>query len=98
VPDPRELLWAHWDADSSLYHGGTGETHLLDALSCEVVESLCQRPLPLAQLSRLLAERCDTEDDPAWQQKIARILQHLHALHIIEKHPWSDSPTSPGRN
>ena len=98
VPDSDDLVWAHWDADSSLYHRGTGETHLLDAFSSEVVQALCDGPLTLAQLSRLLADRCDTEDDPAWRQKIARILGQLRALHIIEKHPWPDSPTSQGRN
>lgn len=88
-----DLLWAEWSDANSLFHRGTGETHLLDAFSSEVAHKLCEHPLTLSKLSQLLARECEMEDSSAWRQKIARILHNLHALYIVEKYPWPDSPT-----
>jgi PqqD family protein of HPr-rel-A system len=93
VPDPSEHVWADWASDSGLYHRGTGETHLLDALSAEAVRQLYESPQPLSRLSGLLAAECAVKDGPEWQKKIAGILQDLHVLHIVESSTrWPDSP------
>lgn len=85
VAPPGRLVWSHWEADSSVYNRGTGETHLLGPLPTEIVNFLERTPLTLTQLSCAMAELCDTDDSPAWKDKLQRILRDLVELEIVDR-------------
>ncbi len=85
-----KLVWAHWEADSSLYHRGTAETHLLSPLPTEIVRTLERGPLTLTELSAVLAGVCETPDSADWQDKLGRILGDLMALEIVDRRDDED--------
>lgn len=84
IRPPDKLVWAHWETDSSVYNRATGETHLLSPLPTEIVRTLEKTPQTLAQLSLAMAELCETDDSPAWRDKLERILRDLLELEIVD--------------
>lgn len=81
---PGTLVWAHWETDSCLFNGGTGETHLLSPIPTEIVSLLQQGSMPFANLCATMARFCDEIDSPAWREKMAAVIADLVALDIIE--------------
>ena len=81
---PGTLVWAHWETDSCLFNGGTGETHLLSPIPTEIVSLLQHEPMPFADLCATLARYCDEDDSAAWREKVAAMIKDLVALDIIE--------------
>ena len=68
-----------------MYHGETGETHLLSALPCFLLETLGVSGTSLRGICREAAEACETDDDDAWQHKILSILKNLEELELVER-------------
>jgi PqqD family protein of HPr-rel-A system len=85
-----KLVWADWESDSSVYNRGTGETHLLSVLPAEIARALAVSPMAFADLCQLMAKRCETDNTPAWREKLTGILLDLRDLdivnHIIDGH------------
>lgn len=84
IVDGEALDWAPWPVDVSVFNRGTGETHLLSALPAETLLLLTGRPWAFLDLCARVADRCETEDNPAWHGKIAQVLDQLAGLELIE--------------
>lgn len=82
---PTTLRWAHLSPDNAVFHGATGETHLLSPLPSFVVETLDAEAKPTDEICRETAAACETDDDDAWQRKILSILANLEELELIER-------------
>jgi len=78
------LAWAVWDTDNALFHGETGETHLLSELPALLLQILAAGPRCEASLSAMAAEQCDAVPDGAWQRKIRQVLTELANLELVE--------------
>ena len=85
--DPAGLLISQWEVDNSVFSKDTGETHLLGELPVFVLQCLSVTPRDLAWISEHGAQGCETENDPAWQRKIASTLAALEDLELIRRLP-----------
>ncbi len=61
LSDDVALLWKSWDEEVIVFNLASGQTHLLDALSAEVLRELERRPRTLSELATLLAEHYGLE-------------------------------------
>jgi PqqD family protein of HPr-rel-A system len=82
---PDKLAWADWGPAVSLFDGISGETHLLDALTAEIVRRLAKDALTLEELSQALSTDCEVTDTALWQRKVAAVLEQLRALQLAEQ-------------
>ena len=57
LPEDVGLLWKSWDEEVIVFNQASGQTHLLDALSAEVLRELEQRPVTVVDLVTLFADR-----------------------------------------
>ncbi len=57
LPEDVGLLWKSWDEEVIVFNQASGQTHLLDALSAEVLRELEQRPRTIIDLAALFADR-----------------------------------------
>jgi PqqD family protein of HPr-rel-A system len=89
--NPESLCWAQWDDANTLFHGETGETHLLGELPAAVVQLLSGAARSEASLCAELAALCETANDGPWRQRIAALLSQLETLELIEPLP-ADTP------
>jgi len=84
APFHERFLWAHWEVDSVLFNGGTGDTHLLSPIPSEILDLLGDREMPFFEICADMASRCSVANDAIWQEKLARIISDLEQLDIIE--------------
>ena len=83
--NPDSLTWAVWDQHNALFHGETGETHLLSELPALLLRALADAALSEQALCALAARECDTRSDEPWRQKIHAILLNLEQLELVEQ-------------
>ncbi len=79
------MHWIAWEVDNAVFHGETGETHLLSELPAFLVQALAAGPRSHEALSALTAAECDTALDDAWRDKIHRLLGELAQLELVEQ-------------
>ena len=63
LPDDVALLWKSWDEEVIVFNRASGQTHLLDALSAEVLRELEMRPRTVADLAALFADRYELDSE-----------------------------------
>ncbi len=71
-----------WDGQLVLYHGGTGNTHLLDGDAAVIIRVLHKGAATARQLADELNGDAGGED--ARQARLARTLDALQRLDIVE--------------
>lgn len=80
-----EILAREWDGQLVLYHGGTGDTHLLDEYAALIYRVLSRGP---ADRDSLLAAMAPDSKEalPAAEQlsRLTRTLEALQRLNILE--------------
>jgi PqqD family protein of HPr-rel-A system len=78
------LCWRAWDDEYVVYHPASGDTHLLNAFTAEVLRALEECPASTSELAQFCAPACDAEDEPALRQQISNLLARFHELGLIE--------------
>jgi PqqD family protein of HPr-rel-A system len=63
LPENVGLLWKSWDEEVIVFNQASGQTHLLDALSAEVLRELEQHPRTMADLATLFANRYELDSE-----------------------------------
>jgi PqqD family protein of HPr-rel-A system len=81
---PGEFRWVQWDDEWVLYHGASGDTHLLDALAVEVLEALQRAPATAAGLVEDLSQAGDEETRRRLAPYIDSLLATLARRGVIE--------------
>ncbi|WP_163834865.1 HPr-rel-A system PqqD family peptide chaperone [Spartinivicinus ruber] len=83
LADLDQLLWADWGEDTIVFNGLSADTHLLNAMSLDVLLLLAKQPLSLDQLITSLANQ--------WQQTseqlakpVSNLIHNLDCLGLIE--------------
>jgi PqqD family protein of HPr-rel-A system len=79
------MAWAAWEQDNSLFHGETGETHLLSELPALLLRAMARAPQTEDALCTLAAEQCEVRLDAAWRERIRGILGSLEQLELVAK-------------
>lgn len=73
-----------WDGDCVVYNRLSGDTHVLDVVTGEVLRSVLSGPLPAADVRRRLAAFLEVPDDAQIADTVGKILNHLDELGLIE--------------
>ena len=87
IPDV-ELQWYSWGDEFSVYQTGSGDTHLIDLATADVIKALqraTNESMSTDELACNLATVKEEECDQEWVQHIAQVLESLHHLNIIER-------------
>lgn len=82
--DPRGYPRRWWDHQLVVFHPGSGDTHLLNVVAGEVLESLQQSPADILELTSRVAARLDRGADPPLLPQIQELLKELDALGLVE--------------
>ena len=93
VVEGVELLCREWEGQLVLYHGGTGNTHLLDGDVAAVFKLLRRGPASVRRLAASLKGGDGKGDCP--EDRLVRILGALQRLDIVE--PLGEAERTPGR-
>lgn len=77
-----------WEDGYTAFHSGSGDTHLLDHLTGEVLSCLLRQPLSLDGLVRCITGKASAELDDDSAQAIDNALASLQRVYLIEPvHP-----------
>jgi PqqD family protein of HPr-rel-A system len=73
-----------WDGDYIVYNPLSGNTHVLDIVSGKTLTLIAERPRAAADVCTALASYLDVSNDTAFATDIARVLDVLDELGLIE--------------
>jgi PqqD family protein of HPr-rel-A system len=77
-----------WEDGYTAFHSGSGDTHLLDHLTGEVLSCLLRQPLSLDELARTITGKASAELDNDSAQALDNALASLQRVYLIEPvHP-----------
>lgn len=83
VPEPGRLVWQAFDSYSLLFNQRSGNTHILDPLSREILDLLLESPRDEDALLRELTALVGDEDPEALNGAIAEALLAFDAAGLI---------------
>ncbi len=80
ISSGSRLHYRKWQNEYVFYNAGSGDTHLLDAVSGEVLSYLEKNPSTVEQISAALG----FPKDPARRDLLPQIIHHLRNASLIE--------------
>lgn len=78
------LPFRNWDGDYVVYNPLSGNTHILDIVSGETLAGLFDRPRGSDELCTRIARFLDVPDDAVLAATLARVLDVLEELGLVE--------------
>lgn len=86
---PDHAVHSHaWEDGYTAFHSGSGDTHLLDQLTGEVLSCLLRQPLSFDELARSITGKASAELDDDSAQALDNALASLRRVYLIEPvHP-----------
>ena len=82
------LLWQSWDDDEYVvYSSASGDTHLINEVTAEVLRQLERSELAFSDLVHNVAQTLGTEPDEPTENHIARLLVYLDQIGLVEPAP-----------
>lgn len=79
------LQWQVWDDEFVVYNTGSGDTHLLDTLAAEVLQSLEREPADLSELIDRVVASLKIEPDSKFSDYLEQLLYDFHKLGLIQR-------------
>jgi PqqD family protein of HPr-rel-A system len=79
-----ELSWRSWNDEYVVYNSGSGDTHLLDLLSAEILRKIEEAPASARELENWIAGKAAADSPPEISGYVANVLLQLHSLALIE--------------
>jgi PqqD family protein of HPr-rel-A system len=73
-----------WDGDYVVYNPLSGNTHLLDIVTGEVLTTIMASPVRGSELCRHVAGFLEVPNDPGVEEQVGKILLSLDRLGLIE--------------
>lgn len=78
------LVWRSWEADESLvYHVASGDTHLVNAMTTEVLRQLEAADRSTRDLAVLIGRSFDVPIDDELEQSVGQLLVHLERVGLV---------------
>lgn len=77
------LHWQSWGDEHVVYCADSGDTHLLDAITAQVLRCLEESSVPSADLVQQIAVRLGYEPDPDFHNFVQQALERLHRLGLV---------------
>jgi len=81
---PGEFRWVQWGNEWVMYHGASGDTHLLDSLAVEVLKELQRAPSTTAGLVEGFIQDGDAESRRQLSDYIDSLFTTLARFGVIE--------------
>ncbi len=82
------LLWRSWDDDEYVvYSSASGDTHLINEVTAEVLRQLERSELAFSDLVHNVAQTLGTEPDEQIETHVARLLVYLDQIGLVEPAP-----------
>lgn len=78
------MSWRCWDGEYVVFNPASGNTHMLDIASGEILVRLMARPTDIARLSARLGAFLEVDNDTDLEAAVSRILGRLEDLGLIE--------------
>lgn len=83
--EPNTLIWKRWDeGEYVIFNPASGDTHLLNSVSADVLTCLGQAPADAEALARRVASGLGIEADDAFMLAIEGLLAELDELGLVE--------------
>jgi PqqD family protein of HPr-rel-A system len=79
-----ELCWRSWNDEYVVYNSGSGDTHLLDLLSAEILKKIEEAPASSRALEDWVAGKVAVDSIPQISDYVSNLLLQLHSLALIE--------------
>jgi PqqD family protein of HPr-rel-A system len=81
-----ELTWQSWDAGEFLvYDSASGDTHLANEVTREVLQLLGRGPQRISDLGRLVTDSLGLAHDPDFEERLAELVAHLDRIGLVER-------------
>lgn len=84
VPVNANFLFKYWDEECVLYNNLSGETHLLEHYSAELLSSINEQPKTYQTLLKKLTTDFDDFPQAEIADHLENILTHFQKLNLIE--------------
>ena len=78
------LIRRCWDHDTVVYHSGSGDIHVLNAVAAEALTLLARTPCTLPRLARQMAESQGRSFDEKWLGQVARLVETFDQVGLVE--------------
>lgn len=85
VPNGSDLHWRSWDGQTVVYHGQSGDTHLLHHIAAEALKRLLHEPATAEALGAAINEALHLEAHPNLAAEINELLSRLNELGLVER-------------
>lgn len=82
--ESHDLLWSTWGDEFIVYRVASGDTHQLNPLAAEVLQTLQQAPVSVKRLTQRIAADLQVPCDDALRVYIEDILGNLKRSGLIE--------------
>jgi len=88
VSSKATLLWRSWDDNEHVvYSTASGDTHLINEVTAEVLRQLERSELDFSDLARNVANSLGSELDQQTETSVARLLVYLDQIGLVESVP-----------
>lgn len=79
------LYWQSWEGEHIVYNSASGDTHLLDPVAAQVLQTLQREPMELATLMREVADTLDIDLDDELLAYMEAALSELGKLELVKE-------------
>jgi len=84
LAEGSRLHWISWDDEYVIFDEGSGDTHLLDLMTAEVLRALEQSPGAESALIERVAVRLDIDPDAALERRIREAIQKFREAGLVQ--------------
>lgn len=84
TPSNARFLFKHWDDECVVYNNLSGETHLLEQNSAELLSSITEEPRQYQTLLHSLETTFNESSPKDLTNYLDQVLEHFQALGLIE--------------
>lgn len=87
ISTDQDLTWRQWDGDYVVYNPVSGDTHILDIVTGEILRGLATGPASEEEIARRMAAFLEVEKDDALNEAALTMVEKLDELGLIEPLP-----------
>lgn len=84
IPECANIAIENWDENAMVFYSLTGETHLINALACEVLMLFQTGPETFSSLINKLCMIFEVEDKADLELQIQKLIANFENLGLIE--------------
>ena len=83
--EPQAIIWQSWGGAFIAFHRPSGSTHLLNASSAQLLQSILVNPQSIDGVIERFAESEPDSGDGSMRAELHEMLAHLEQLGFVEQ-------------